>query len=218
MRKQFISGVALCMSSILFQNCQHKGPETLSSTPAYDFSYSGQLIIHNNVSFMSNAPSSSTFLWNFGDGATSTLANPVHAYNAVLSNSSFYILSYPVTLIVNGDAAQPITKYLRITPGTAQLSGNWHWTGGRYQYFNPVGAATVADYPLNDTVFSITTMSDTSLEVWGEIIPYVGSTGQYFNGYNELNGNKITYTNDTIFFLHTFGSLGAVQYTSYHYP
>src|SRR5580658_6305532 len=71
-----------------------------------DFSYVGNLLISDTITFSSTAPATSIFLWNFGDGTTSAQASPYHIY----STSG----SYVVTLMVNNNLNQVISKTLAI--------------------------------------------------------------------------------------------------------
>jgi PKD repeat protein len=66
-----------------------------------------------------------TYLWNFGDNATSTASTPSHTYSAPGS--------YTVTLVVtdkDGASSQPLSHQLQIIPATTDLSplaqlGKW---------------------------------------------------------------------------------------------
>jgi hypothetical protein len=77
-----------------------------SAGPALDFTYSGALNIGSIVSFHSNAPAGSTFLWKFGDGSQSTDSVPVHSYQ---SSDSF-----TVSLMVNNNTGLSVVKRIYI--------------------------------------------------------------------------------------------------------
>jgi PKD repeat protein len=67
--------------------------------------YTGKAIAFNDASFKSNA-----WLWDFGDGTTSTLKNPVKVYNTAGL--------YTVTLQINGSGALQKTRtgYIHVVP------------------------------------------------------------------------------------------------------
>lgn len=64
----------------------------VSSPPASSFFY---IVDNNTVSFTNQSAGANTYLWNFGDGTTSTEVNPVHTYtsktiyNATLTASNY---------------------------------------------------------------------------------------------------------------------------------
>lgn len=74
-----------------------------------------------NIQFTSTSSGATSYLWNFGDGTTSTLANPVKSYTAGGT--------YTVTLTINGGASttnKPITVMpYRGTPYAPSAGGNF---------------------------------------------------------------------------------------------
>ena len=106
-----------------------------------------------------------------------------------------------VTLTINNDSIHPIVKALKITPGAERLGGTWHWTGGQY---TPMGNPVTGDnaHNLNDTTFSISVIDDSTIQAWGETLPFNPSFNAYLNmmGYPSGYGSAIWYTPDTIFF------------------
>ena len=64
-----------------------------------------------NFENLNNSPLNNTFLWDFGDGNTSTLASPVHTYTTAGA--------YTVKLAVNkgADCSDSTTSILRVFPG-----------------------------------------------------------------------------------------------------
>jgi len=74
--------LCLALSMNLFFACKK---DTSSSTPAptVDFSYSGANVpAPATVSFSSIVTNTTSYLWDFGDNASSTDANPTHTYTA----------------------------------------------------------------------------------------------------------------------------------------
>ncbi len=65
--------------------------------------------INSPIQFTSNSSGAVSYLWNFGDGTTSTLTNPIKNYTAAGS--------FNVTLSINGGAASLIkTNFITILP------------------------------------------------------------------------------------------------------
>lgn len=55
----------------------------VTASPTPDFDTSGDLVLYNNITFNDQSSTGvSSWLWNFGDGNTSTQQNPTHAYVA----------------------------------------------------------------------------------------------------------------------------------------
>lgn len=80
---------------------------TIRQTPVADFT---SIVNNLNVNFTNNSTNGDTYLWNFGDGNTSTIANPNHTYN-IAGN-------YNVILVVN-NACGNDTISKNITAGVA---------------------------------------------------------------------------------------------------
>jgi PKD repeat protein len=65
--------------------------------------------IGSNINFVSSSYKATSWLWDFGDGQTSTLENPTHVY--------FSAGRYNITLTINGGAASLTkTSYIHILP------------------------------------------------------------------------------------------------------
>ncbi|MBC7382488.1 MAG: PKD domain-containing protein, partial [Bacteroidia bacterium] len=73
-----------------------------------NFSYSGNSCSSNTLTFSNLSTLATSYLWNFGDGDTSTLSNPVHAYN----RDSIYTAS----LTINGNLTSIKTIVIATTP------------------------------------------------------------------------------------------------------
>jgi len=160
----------LLLCGIAFLGCT-KDKTTSVTAATYDFSYSGSFYVGHAVSFISTAPSSSSFLWNFGDTTTATNSNPTHAFTKAGI--------YKVTLIVN--STDTINKTVGIGVDSLQMllmatSRLWHHTLSMYlsrpwdtTYYYPdvsfsvhvidavtvsIGADTLIFATSNDTMFS----------------------------------------------------------------
>lgn len=86
---------------------------TITPLPLADFNY---VVSGNDVTFTSTSLNATSFSWNFGDGGTSTLANPTHTYGSPGL--------YNVTLTVNNACgADNIVKVVQIQ-NTAGIEEN----------------------------------------------------------------------------------------------
>ncbi len=166
------------VSSFVLYGCTNKDAAT--TTPlVFDFTYSGSMKILDTTHFVSNAPTTATFLWKFGDGTTSTQPTPDHVYTIAMS--------YTVSLIVNNDSTHPISKPIKLTANTGRFVGSRHWT--KESFGGP--------YPL-DTTFSIDAINDSAVRVWGEILPY-NQHNAYVNTFQTFS-TMLFRRNDTLFF------------------
>src|SRR5579872_4093715 len=80
----------------------NKVSKTITIVAALDFTITGKPTAGYSISFSSNAPAGSTYLWNFGDGSTSAVATPSHIYPV---NGT-----YNVSLEINNDAGHIVQK------------------------------------------------------------------------------------------------------------
>ncbi|MEI6123654.1 MAG: M14 family zinc carboxypeptidase [Bacteroidota bacterium] len=105
-----ITGVALANGAATIRNIQ------LSPTAAPDAQFTG--VITDNcagtVQFTNTSASSTSFLWKFGDGSTSTQTNPIHTYPV----SGTYTVKLYATNCKGSDSLVR-TNYLVITMTTA---------------------------------------------------------------------------------------------------
>jgi len=93
---------------VIFYGCK---VDEIKINPKADFSFSptDSIRILNLVEFTNNSENATSYLWDFGDGATSTQKNPVHAFVSVGA--------YNVRLIASFDKeSDTISKILNIRP------------------------------------------------------------------------------------------------------
>jgi len=123
------------------------------------------------VTFTSEMSNVKSFEWNFGDGNTSSEANPVHSYTEAKT--------YKVTLNVIGDDDKPVAAVIDVeiqetmnyllTGGSARPEGKiWRLS---YEVSDPVGNEGIGPIT-NDLVIQITDDTDGTLE-------WVGLGGAY---------------------------------------
>lgn len=88
--------------------CQESATYTIrvgSQPAAVDFTFdAGGDCIRDSSSFFANAPGTNEWLWDFGDGTTSTLQNPKHVFRDT------GIVSVSLIAFNNGCASAPVTK------------------------------------------------------------------------------------------------------------
>ena len=82
--------------------------------PTADFTGTPTTILEReSVTFTNNSEYAATYLWNFGDGATSTLMNPVHTY----MTPGTYTVSLRVENTLGNDT-KTRTNYITVNPNT----------------------------------------------------------------------------------------------------
>ena len=108
---QTITGVTVANKATVIRNIQ-----LVPIAPIANFTADHTSGCDANIQFtdISGAPAGTTYLWNFGDGQTSTLQNPSHSY----SNSGTYTVSLALTSCAGNDS-EIKTSYITLTIPTA---------------------------------------------------------------------------------------------------
>ncbi|MDP1727685.1 MAG: PKD domain-containing protein, partial [Bacteroidota bacterium] len=102
---------------------------TVTPGASASFTYVPNSCANKDVAFTSTSVSASTYLWDFGDASTSTLANPTHTYAA---NGS-----YVVTLTINGSlVSAPQTIVVATTPSVGAITSTMSACGNTYTFSN----------------------------------------------------------------------------------
>lgn len=74
-------GIVLSVLVLFNVSCSNKETPANNNTKA-SFSVSGyEVPVPCAITFINNSSNASSYLWDFGDGSTSTQTNPVHTYN-----------------------------------------------------------------------------------------------------------------------------------------
>jgi len=120
----------------------------------------------------SNATGAATYLWDFGDGQTSTLAAPCHTYS--LDGT------FTVTVTVDGDPTKRASAAALVypTPGFSTEIGGMH----TWRHMLEVTGDTVTGdttYYYADTSFAVTYINPALISVLGYEIPCSYATGDY---------------------------------------
>ncbi|NSW44612.1 MAG: PKD domain-containing protein [Bacteroidales bacterium] len=90
----------------------------------------------------SQAPVGSSFLWDFGDGQTSTDENPVHTY----TNSGTYTVTLTVQNSCTGNATKTRTNYITITLPSSPVVNNINLCGSGIANYSATASGTVYWY------------------------------------------------------------------------
>ncbi len=120
-----------------------------------------------NFTDQSTAPAGATYLWNFGDGQTSTLQNPAHTYTA----SGTYTVVLTVSSCA-GNNTKTQTNYITITLPTAPTTTNDNLCGSGTAHLTASGTGTLYWYDASTGGTQLTT--GTSYQ------PNVSSTTTYY--------------------------------------
>jgi len=100
---------------------------TVTASAVASFTYVPNTCGNKIVAFTSTAVSASSYLWNFGDGNTSTSANPSHTYAADGS--------YSVTLTINGSiVSAPQVVHVVSNPVAGVIGSTLNTCGNIYTY------------------------------------------------------------------------------------
>jgi len=79
----------------------------------FDFTWVGEQNLNSPITFHSNAPVGSTYLWEFGDSTQSTNSAPQHVYS---SGIVYPTDTFTVTLTVNKNSFRSVVKKIVIGP------------------------------------------------------------------------------------------------------
>ena len=127
-----------------YGNCVDSITKTVlvNTQPTVDFAGNDSTAckIPFTVQFSDLSPAAATWLWDFGDGGTSTSRNPSHTYN------SFGSFSVTLTITLPGGCSNTITKwdYIKIRPTTVRISNAPN--GGCIPFtFQPVATIQTVD-------------------------------------------------------------------------
>ena len=168
-----------------------------NSAISYKFSFleTGTGGLH--VMFSSNAPAGSTFLWNFGDGTTSTESAPIHDYS--------FAGYYPVVMIINNDRAHADSQEVVIKPivppppppppSFLPPAGTFSFHHFDIVYFCDGRQDTVQDYGY--VSLSITNIDSVTLSVYSDVLAYSTSNDSTTFYYETIVGVGSNYNSFT---------------------
>lgn len=152
------------------------------STPRVNFGTQRKVSYKNvPVQFSDDSYQASSWLWDFGDGNTSSAQNPAHAYAASGT--------YSVSLTINGSLTATKTNYISILPekGTPYVTTDTAYTGG---------------FETSPADFADETISGTSWERGNSAIS--GKNGTHTGSFAWVTGlSEANYSNGSIAYLYT---------------
>lgn len=151
-----------------------------SSNPSFNVSFTADKTVtypNTAIQFTSTSIGATSYLWNFGDGTTSTLANPSKTYT-----TSGY---YPVTLTINGGAnTLTLNNYIKVLPFKGV----------------PYTASSGGSFDVNVTDFAALNVNGTPFELGSSTIS--GKSGT-FSGSNawvtSLSSNYVDFSEAYVF-------------------
>ena len=141
--KTYLAGGVFLVTLINdYGNCVDSITKSVSVTtqPPVNFSANDSTSCKAPFTVQFSGPSASTWLWDFGDGGTSTSQSPTHIYN------SLGTFSVTLTITLPGGCSNTITKYqyIKISPATVRISNVP--TGGCIPFtFQPIATIQSVD-------------------------------------------------------------------------
>jgi hypothetical protein len=189
----------------LFASCGEKVPLD-GHHPAYDISYSGNLILGEPIRFQSSAPAGSSLLWKFGDGTVSTQFSPTYSYYSI-AHVGNTIVDDTVVLIVDNDIYHPNIKYFQLKPCVNKVAGNFFWQGGTFAIHGNC-CPGLSDHSLPDTTFKVFPVDDYTVSTWSGKLNYLVDSNYYSNerSSSRYNATWLKYTKDTLYFMQRSGT------------
>ncbi|MFM8370764.1 MAG: PKD domain-containing protein, partial [Bacteroidota bacterium] len=181
---------------------------TVSTVPAPGFNFSSNGLI---VSFNNTSVNGTTYLWEFGDGTTSTLQNPVHTY----ANGGTYTVKLTTT---NACGSTSITKTVTLIPpptasftstgspgcapqtvsfsntSTGATSYNWSFPGGTPPASSDTNPVVIYDLPGTYTA-TLVAINSSGTDTATAAVTIGTVPGAGFN--SSTNGTLATFTNTT---------------------
>ncbi len=196
--------------------CGEKVPLPHAKTD-YNITYTGDLRIGEVIQFQTDAPSTSTFQWSFGDGQTSIEPSPKHIYYRPAAKGAT-IVEDTVTVIIDNDIYHPNKITLLLTPPVPKVTGTRTWKGGFFS-LHANCCPGLNDHSLNDTLFNVINVNPSTVRSWGVNLPYLADSNYFSNerSVGRYNATYVQYTKDTIFFWQRSGTDTGWAEVRYHY-
>ena len=189
-QSQTISNITVANKNTVIQNIQLVPLPPLASFTADHTSGCNPNIQFTNTS---QAPAGSTYLWNFGDGQTSTLENPIHSY----ANSGNYNVSLTVSNSCSGSNQNTQNNYITLTLPASPTTTSNSSCGSASLLLNASGSGTLNwfDAPTAGNLVNTGTSFNT---------PVLTSTTTYYvesstSTPNQYVGNTASNTNGSMF-------------------
>ncbi len=189
MKKQSVFFIAATLMAVLLISCEKDDPPTASFTAA---------INGYEVTFTSKVTKATTYSWDFGDGGTSTEANPVHTYD---ESGTF-----TVKLTVKGDGGQAVaTEEVEVLASFEELltGGPSAPNGKTWVLCRGYEAGVDGGGVINNDMWVMLGSEENALDVIGMGQEYDNEFTFYYDGTYEIN-----LVNDTAIAATLFGIFG----------
>jgi PKD repeat protein len=185
MKKTILKVALILTASISLINCSSDNSPAVPTTPAptVDYTYTGGgSPAPAVVSFTSNTTNTTTYLWDFGDNSTSTIANPQHSY----TTGGTYTVKLTVTgaggttsttKTVNIAAALTKVKITKVTlttiPFTTAAGTGWDLLDGPDIFFQIQNISGTSLFDIRNTFNVVNNVVPSNLPiVWTLTTPY----------------------------------------------
>lgn len=185
MKKTILKAVLILTASLSLLNCSsdNSSPAPVAPAPTVDFSYSGNTApAPALVSFNSSVTNATTYLWDFGDNASSTVANPQHTYTAggtytVKLTASGVGGSTSTTKTVNVAAALTKVKITKVTltaiPFTTTSGAGWDTNDGPDIFFQIQNINGTSLFDIRNTFYVVNNVVPANLPIeWSLTTPF----------------------------------------------
>ncbi|HJW30344.1 MAG TPA: PKD domain-containing protein, partial [Saprospiraceae bacterium] len=195
---------------------------TVTAQPHSAFTYSGTGL---QITFNSSGSTGTTYLWHFGDGQTSTLANPVHTYaqggtytvmltvnNACGGNTSqqtIVVTGAPIAEFVadQEDGCPVFVVHFTSTSAGNPTSYNWTFEGGVPATSNAANPVVTYNNPGSfDVSLTVMNLSGSNTLTLPDFITVNHPTISDFAYF--INGSQATFTNQSSYGLTSAWSFG----------
>lgn len=109
----------LTIVSLVLISCgKDNGPTELSvPNPIASFTESGEPVTPAEIVFQNTSQNAETYLWKFGDGDSTTIANPTHTYDVY---GNYWVMLIAMNNVGKADTSE---RQLIITPGKVFVEG-----------------------------------------------------------------------------------------------
>src|SRR5690554_5511217 len=172
------------------------GVHDVEEVPTADFNFSqSESCADAPIHFTDNSTGADlTYLWNFGDGQTSTVKNPIHSFSTATGTGT---QTFQVTLTVTNelDESNSITKEVEVNSiPSLQIGSNQEYVLFDNKPFFVVCGNLGADFTFYNQ--SSTTDTNTSYKIdWGdESTPFEGTAWTALTHNFEVGITSVTYT------------------------
>jgi hypothetical protein len=170
-RHSYVATGSYLVSVTINNDVAHKVQKTFVINDNYSFNSVGAKVVDSNIQFYFKytVKPAKNYLWDFGDGKTSTDAAPTHSY----AHSGNYI----VKVTIDGDSTQIFPGYLTIYTDplfTSMIIGMKHWKFAFNRYSFYVGTPDSSNS--FDTSFGVAYIDPVTIAIGHDTFGYSPTT------------------------------------------